>query len=177
MPPRVSTWPAEQARLDELAAGVRSATFSSVREHLFDHLGFTGDADTYYDARNSLLPDVLDRRRGIPITLAVVAIEVGRRCGVDLEGIGMPGHFLVRSAAEPDRFLDLFDGGRELDRAGCRAIFERVAAGVPWDDRFLEPTPAVAIVGRVLANLAGAYRRAGDRQALCWALQLRLHPS
>ncbi len=86
----------------------------------------------------------------------------------------MPGHFLVRSAAEPDRFLDAFDGGRELDRAGCRAIFERVAAGVPWDDRFLEPTPAVAIVGRVLANLAGAYRRAGDRKALCWTLQLRL---
>lgn len=165
---------AEHARLDALAAGVGPATFSALRTHLFDHLGFTGDPDTYYDARNSLLPDVLDRRRGIPITLAVVAIEVGRRCGVDLEGIGMPGHFLVRSASEPDRFLDGFDRGRELDASGCRELFDRVAPGVPWDDSYLHPTPAVAIVGRVLANLAGAYRRAGDRRALCWTLELRL---
>ena len=105
---------------------------------------------------------MLDRRLGIPITLAVVAMEVGRRCGVALDGISMPGHFLVRSTAEPDRYLDVFDGGRELDPAGCRAIFERVQEGMPWDDRHLEPAVPWAIVSRVLANLAGAYRRAGD---------------
>jgi regulator of sirC expression with transglutaminase-like and TPR domain len=165
---------AVRAQLDAIALGVRPATFSSLRAHLFDDLGFTGDGDTYYDARNSLLPDVLERRLGIPITLAVVAMEVGRRCAVDVQGIGMPGHFVVRSGTEPHRFLDPFDGGRELDASGCRAIFDRVAPGVPWDDRYLEPTSGMAIVARVLANLAGAYRRAGDRRSLCWTLQLRL---
>ncbi len=164
----------EQARLDELARGVADPTFSRLRAHLFDELGFTGDTATYYDARNSLLPDVLDRRLGIPITLAVVTMEVGRRCGVEVDGIGMPGHFLVRSAHDPERFLDVFDHGRELDAAGARSLFDGVAPGVPWHDTYLEPTPAMAIIGRVLANLAGAHRRAGDRHALCWTLRLRL---
>jgi regulator of sirC expression with transglutaminase-like and TPR domain len=118
---------------------------------------------------------VLDRRRGIPITLAVVAIEVGRRGGVELEGIGMPGHFLARPTGEPDRYLDPFSG-RLLDAAGCRAIFEQLARrGEPWDDRYLAPATPIDIVTRVLANLAGAYRRAGDRVGLCGALGLRLH--
>lgn len=166
---------AEQARLDELAAGVEDDTVAALREHLFDELGFAGDEHTYYDPSNSLLPAVLDRRLGIPITLAVVAMEVGRRCGVALDGISMPGHFLVRSTAAPDRYLDVFDGGRELDPAGCRAIFERVQEGMPWDDRHLEPAVPWTIVSRVLANLAGAYRRAGDRSSLCWTLALALH--
>jgi len=165
---------AEQARLDALAEGVTHATVDGLRSHLFDELGFTGDQATYYDARNSLLPDVLDRCLGIPITLAVVAMEVGRRCGVELDGVGMPGHFLVRSVAEPHRYLDGYDSGRELDEAGCRALFAVVAPGMPWDDAYLQPSAPWAIVARVLANLAGAYRRAGDRRALCWALQLRL---
>jgi regulator of sirC expression with transglutaminase-like and TPR domain len=166
---------AQRARLDELAAGVAEGSVSALCSHLFDDLGFAGDDATYYDARNSLLPAVLDRRLGIPITLAVVAMEVGRRCGVALDGIAMPGHFLVRSTDGPDRYLDVFDGGRALDPDGCRAIFERVQAGVPWDDAYLRPAPHWSIVTRVLANLAGAYRRAGDRRALCWTLELALH--
>ena len=77
---------------------------------------------------------MLDRRLGIPLSLSLLTIEVGRRCGVDVEGIGMPGHYLVRPAGEPDRFLDVYDGGRELDVEGCHALFERVQAGVPWDE-------------------------------------------
>jgi regulator of sirC expression with transglutaminase-like and TPR domain len=158
----------ERARLDELAAGVGSPTFDALRAHLFDELGFTGDRTTYYDAANSLLPDVLDRRLGIPITLAALAMEVGRRAGVPLEGIGMPGHFLARSAAEPHRYLDAFDGGRELDEAGCRAVFDRVATGTPWDPGYLQRAATWSIVARVLGNLAGA------RRGLCWTLELRL---
>ena len=112
-------------------------TFDGLRQHLFGDLGFTGDRDTYHDPRNSLLPDVLDRRLGIPITLAVLAIEVGRRCGVALVGVGMPGHFVARSAAEPHRYLDAFDGGRELDREGCRAVLQELAPEVPWSDAHL----------------------------------------
>lgn len=164
----------ERARLDEIARGVAAPTVEALRAHLVDDLGFAGDRDTYHDARNSLLPAVLDRRTGIPISLAVVAIEVGRRCGVPLVGVGMPGHFLVRPHDDGTRFLDLFDGGAELDGAACRAIFERLHAGAPWDHRFLDPVGPVAIVSRLLANLANAYRRSGDRHALSWAIDLRL---
>jgi regulator of sirC expression with transglutaminase-like and TPR domain len=164
----------ELGRLDALADGIGERSFDGLRRHLFIDLGFAGDRATYHDPRNSLLPDVLDRRLGIPISLAVLAMEVGRRCGVALDGIGMPGHFVARSRTEPDRYLDAFDGGRELDAAGCRALTAQVVPGLPWDDAHLAPTPPVAIVTRVLANLAGAYRRAGDRHGLCWVLRLRL---
>jgi regulator of sirC expression with transglutaminase-like and TPR domain len=165
---------AELARLDQLAAGVSTPTVDAIVEHLCVDLGFAGDRATYHDARNSLLPDVLDRRLGIPISLAIVAIEVGRRQGVPLVGVGMPGHFLVREAEAPDRFVDLFDGGRPLDSAGCRAVFERLHPRVTWQEAFLAPVGATAIVTRVLANLANAHRRAGDRDGLAATLDLRL---
>lgn len=165
---------AEQARLDELAGGVAHRTPDGVRDHLVDELGFAGDPATYHEARSSLLPDVLDRRRGIPLSLAVVAIEVGRRCDVPLLGAGMPGHFLVRPAGDPHRFYDLF-GGTTLDRTGARAIYDSLHGHAPWSDHLLEPVGPVAIVGRMLANLANAYRRAGDRRALAWVVGLRLH--
>ncbi len=165
---------AELGRLDSLAAGVASPSVEDLCDHLFRTLGFAGDRDRYYDARNSLLPAVLDRRLGIPLSLAVVTMEVGRRCGVAIDGIGMPGHYLVRPTAEPDRYLDVFDGGRELDLAGCRALFERAVSGMPWDDRYLRPDAPWSIVARTLANLAGAHRRSGDRAGLCSALELRM---
>ena len=165
---------AQRHRLDELAAGVPEASVDGIVRHLFVEQGFAGDRVTYHDARNSLLPDVLDRRLGIPISLAIVAIEVGRRCAVPLVGIGMPGHFLVGDGDDADRFLDVFDGGHRLDAAGCRSVFERLHPRVAWDDRFLEPVGATAIVTRVLANLANAHRRAGDRDGLAATLDLRL---
>jgi len=165
---------AQLERLDALAAGVDSPGAAGVVSHLCADLGFAGDRATYHDARNSLLPDVLDRRLGIPLSLSVLAMEVGRRRGSPLVGIGMPGHFLVRDAADVDVYLDVFDGGAELDRDGCRALFQRIHPRVAWDDRFLAPVGPVAIVVRTLANLANAYRRVGDRRALAWALGLRL---
>ena len=165
---------AELARLDDLAAGVDAPSVDALRTHLVDRLGFAGDRSTYHDARNSLLPEVLDRRIGIPLTLAVIAIEVGRRSGVPLLGVGMPGHFLVRPGDDPDRFLDLFHDGAELDRTGCQGIFARLHPDAVWDDAFLDPVGPRAIVTRMLTNLAAAYRRDGDRRALCWALDLRL---
>jgi regulator of sirC expression with transglutaminase-like and TPR domain len=165
---------AELARLDDLATGVGAPTVDALRAHLVERLGFAGDLSTYHDARNSLLPEVLDRRLGIPLTLAVVAMEVGRRSGVPLLGVGMPGHFLVRPQDDPGRFVDLFHGGAELDRAGCQAIFARLHPDAAWDDAFLSPVGPRAIVTRMLTNLISAYRRSGDRRALCWALDLRL---
>ena len=166
---------AQRARLDDLAARVPEPTLEGVRRLLFDDLGFSGDRTTYYAAENSLLPSVLDRRLGIPLSLSLLTIEVGRRCGVAVEGIGMPGHYLVRPVAEPDRFLDVYDGGRELDVEGCHQLFERVqGGGMPWDERYLRPDAPWARVSRTLGNLAAAYRRAGDRPSLCWTLELAL---
>jgi regulator of sirC expression with transglutaminase-like and TPR domain len=165
---------AELARIDELADGVVGTGASAVVRHLCEDLGFAGDRATYHDARNSMLPDVLDRRLGIPISLAIVAIEVGRRRGIPLLGVGMPGHFLVREDDGSDRFLDVFDGGRVLDADGCREVFARLHPRAPWDDAFLAPVGASAIVARVLANLANAHRRAGDKDGLVGALDLRL---
>jgi regulator of sirC expression with transglutaminase-like and TPR domain len=165
---------AERDRLDELAEGVETDTPFGVVDHLCRDLGFAGDRDTYYDIRNSLLPAVLDRRLGIPISLAVVAMEVGRRRGVTLRGVGMPGHFLVCSEHDRGQFVDLYAGGEVLDADACRQLFTGMHPRVPWEDRFLTPVSAPAIVARVLTNLAGAYRRAGQRQDLAWALDLRL---
>lgn len=163
---------AQLARLDELAAGVEGEGAGAVVAHLCHDLGFAGERDAYGEPWTSLLPEVLDRRRGIPISLAVVAMEVARRRGAVLHGVGMPGHFLVRD--DEGRFLDLFEGGRPLDADGCRAVFERLHPGGRWDPAFLEPVGATSIVTRVLANLANAYRRTGDRAALAWTLGLRL---
>ena len=104
-------------RLDKLAASCGEPTLDGLTRHLFQEEELQGDIEEYSHPRNSLLDSVLDRRRGIPITLSVVVLEVGRRLGVPLEGIGMPGHFLVR-----DKVDAVSTGGDtltlELDRSG-----------------------------------------------------------
>ncbi len=161
-------------RLDLLAGAVDAAAPGPLCTSLFGPGGFTGNRDDYYDPANSLLDRVLDRRTGIPITLAVVAMEVGRRRGVALVGVGMPGHFLLREAGDGDAFHDAFDGGRPLDAAGCRSLFHRLhGSSTPWDDGYLAPTPRLDIVVRVLNNLRAAHLRRGDRHGLTRALRLQ----
>ena len=89
--------------LDRLAADCPATTFDELRRHLFEDLGFGGDAERYDDPRNSFLDVVLQRRRGLPILLATVMMEVGRRVGIGVVGVGMPLHFLVRDAARRRR--------------------------------------------------------------------------
>jgi regulator of sirC expression with transglutaminase-like and TPR domain len=165
---------AQQERLDRLAAGCPSPTLDGLLDHLFHDLGFAGNVRDYADARNSFLNDVLDRRTGIPITLAVLTMEVGRRLGVPLAGVGMPGHFLLRDKVDPTVFVDPFARGRLLDAAGCQAAFHHVhGARAPFEPRFLEPVDTHAIVGRVLANLRVTFTQRRDRAALAWTLRLR----
>jgi regulator of sirC expression with transglutaminase-like and TPR domain len=166
--------PAQLARLDDLAAGVDEPSVDGLRSHLVDRLGFRGDVDSYHDVRNSLLPEVLDRRMGMPLTLAIVGMEVGRRVGVELVGVGMPGHFLLGVGRPDARYLDLYHGGAVLDPDACRVIFARLHPEEAWDDAFLEPVGPVTIITRLLANLGASYRRSGDRDGLAWALDLRL---
>jgi regulator of sirC expression with transglutaminase-like and TPR domain len=164
----------ELTRLDALAAACPDRTATALVAHLFGDLEFRGDEDDYYDPRNSFLDDVITRRRGIPITLSIVTIEVGRRIGVALDPIGMPGHFLVRDQANPGAFIDPFHGGTALDAPACRAVYERLRGpGAPWDESFLEPIGARAVVTRLLANLQGIFFSTDLKQA-AWVVRLRL---
>ena len=162
------------ARLDELAAGCGAGTLEAVTRHLFGDLGFVGDSADYSNPRNSLLDVVLDRREGIPITLSVVVIEVARRVGVELTGVGMPGHFLVRSAADPDLFVDPFHQA-VLDRSGCEKLFATLhGPKARFDPRYLDPVGPRAIMARMLTNLQRSFAGRGDRAGALWAQCLRV---
>ena len=162
------------AELDRLADAVRTDTAAAVAGALFHEGGFTGNTVDYGDPRNSYLDDVLARRLGIPITLSVVMIEVARRRGVTLAGVGMPGHFLVGTTDGERTWFDPFHGGRELDEDGCRALFEQVVGGrVVFAPDMLAPVSARAIVTRMLANLEQTFLRR-DPASLAWVVRLRL---
>jgi regulator of sirC expression with transglutaminase-like and TPR domain len=156
--------------LDELAAGCGGGTFDDLRRHLFVTEGFRGDDNSYYDPANSFLDKVIARRRGIPITLSVVTMEVGRRLGLTVEGIGMPGHFLVH---HDGAIYDPFHGGGPLDREGCAAIYAALGGGDSFDASLLAPVDARAILARMLANLKRVYTTEGDLNALERVLRLR----
>ena len=142
------------ARLDALARTCGEATFDGVRRNLFDVQGFRGNVARYDDPANSFLDAVLERRVGIPITLAVVMLEVARRLGVGAIGVGMPGHFLVGDPARSGQFCDAFSGGRLLGVDDCRALFTKTfGSSHAFDESMLVPVGARAILARMLANL------------------------
>lgn len=162
------------AELDRLAAGVGS--LDELVHRLFVAEAFAGNHRDYHDPRNSLLNQVLARRLGIPITLAVVAIEVGRRAGVALEGVGMPGHFLVR-IPDTEHYLDVFAGGRRLSQADCEARFRSVTgagADVPFGPHLLRTASTTAILIRMLENLRAVFRSRRQPFDLEWVLRMRL---
>ena len=165
---------AEMARLDELAATVREPTLDGLLRSLFDDGGFEGAVDDYYAPENSFLDRVVARRRGIPITLSLLAIEVGRRVGVPLAPVGMPGHFLARDRVLDDVFVDCFARGARLDAAGCQGLFRRLhGPALAWDDAYLDEIPPLAVLHRILGNLMGIYHQSGDAESLAWVLTLR----
>jgi len=141
---------------------------------LFDELGFSGNEQDYYDPRNSYLNDVLDRRLGNPISLAVVQIELARRLDVPLEGVSFPGHFLVRLPLDEGIVvLDPFQKGRSLDAAELRRRARTHLDTYDIDDarlaRMLEPASHRAILTRILRNLKGVYaeREQWDKALRC----------
>lgn len=169
------------AKLDVFAEGLwvppeagLSEKVARLNHHLFTELGFTGDREDYGSVRNSLLDQVLERRLGLPILLCVVAMEIGRRAGVPLDGIGFPGHFLVSPTdAEPRFWIDPFNAGRILTRDALLERLERMAGGrpMPSPDRFLGPVPDAFVVLRVNNNLKGAHLRAGDIEGALRAVE------
>jgi regulator of sirC expression with transglutaminase-like and TPR domain len=161
-------------RLDELAGQCQEPVLAEVSHQLFAVEGFRGNDRDYYDPRNSYLHEVLERRVGIPITLSVVLMEVARRLGIELAGVSMPGHFLVRLAGEPAVLLDPFDGGRLLSETECAVRFSAVQGpGAPFDRGYLEPVSTVAILARMLNNLRNIHLQRQDSRNLEWVLALR----
>ncbi len=170
--------PALLAELDQMAAPLfrlgleeQSADDQSsvLAEHVYGTLGFRGNEADYYDPKNSLISDVLDRRLGIPITLAIVYCEIARRVGVPARGVGFPGHFLVRierSAGSHGRPLtiDPFFAGRVLDEESVVRLLRR-ALGPEEELRPAEhlcPAPAKLILVRILTNLKAIHLTRGE---------------
>lgn len=146
------------------AADEPFADLGAINRVLFDALGFRGNRDEYYDPKNSFLNEVIDRRVGIPITLSVLYMEVGRRVGLDLMGISFPGHFLIRCDRDDDIvILDPFHLGMTLDEADLTERLQSVmGAKAELDPEMLQPAPKRLILRRMLANLASIYRKEGD---------------
>ena len=150
-------------RLDELAGRVDDRSLDGVLDAMRGRLA--GNRTDYYDPRNSFLDAVLERGLGLPITLSVVAIEVGRRVDVPLVGIGLPSHFLVRDGAQ-ERYGDPFHDGARLDRAGVVAAWHRlVGDGHAFDELHLTPVSARTILIRLLNNPRGVYQRTSHPRA------------
>lgn len=165
-------------RLDQIAATVEKAIETAIgtqpnssvdralviSDVLFARMGFRGNAEDYYDPRNSFLGQVLERRLGIPITLSVLFLEIARRVGVIAQGVNFPGHFLVRVAVEDSwRFLDPFTAGRLLTTADLEALLRQSAGpGASLEPSLLSAATKRQIVSRLLVNLAGIYGKHGD---------------
>ena len=132
-------------------------------ELLFRELGFVGERDDYYDPRNSYIDEVLIRRKGIPISLSVLTMAVGERAGMEVEGVGFPGHFLVRVGGPAGVYQDPFHGGELLDSHGLRKLAAQfLGAEMMLHPSYLEPVDCLTITIRMLANLKNAHRRRGD---------------
>ncbi len=165
----------ERRRLDEIAAplsglGDREAAeqATTLAERLFGDCGFRGNADDYYDPRNSFMNAVLDRRLGIPITLSLVYTEVAKRAGVHASGVGFPGHFLVRietDSGEP-LMIDPFGGGRVVGRGTLDSLLERGPGAKRVSRTLLSPASPRAILSRMLGNLKGVYAARGELSRL-----------
>jgi len=130
----------------------------TINRFLYDELGYQGNEENYYDPRNSFLNDVMDRRTGIPISMALVYLEIAERIGFPMVGVGMPGHFLIRpDLPEVDFFVDAFHRGEILFAQDCeerlvKLLGKGTAAVVPR-----EPFGPRPFLLRLLANLKGVY--------------------
>src|SRR5438128_6643222 len=159
--------------LDRLAEGVQTGLpagatperrVGRINTHLFHELGFCGNHNDYYDPRNSFLNEVLDRRTGIPLTLCIVYMEVGRRCGLRVDGVGFPGHFLCKVQLDGGELVvDPFHRGQLL---GLEEIKRRLAAAVgdqvKFDARVLRAARPREILIRMLQNLRSVYQERND---------------
>ena len=136
--------------------------------------GFQGNEKEYYDPRNSFLNEVVERKVGIPITLSLLTIEVARRLDLHLQGVGFPGHFLVKCPQQTglpgEVFIDAFNGWELLGSDECTARFRAVLHGRPFDKSLLDPVDSRHILTRLLHNLKRIYVERGDDVRTLWVV-------
>jgi regulator of sirC expression with transglutaminase-like and TPR domain len=163
-------------RIDEMGANLRRRLRSDIsttealialNRYVFDELGFSGNADDYYDPRNSFLNDVIERKVGIPITLAVLYIEIGRRIGLPLHGVSFPTHFLVKCVLrEGAIILDPYARGASLGVEDLQERLKTVARDIQLDPplvaSLLAPAAPRDIFARMLRNLRAIYAEKGE---------------
>ncbi|MBA5868295.1 MAG: hypothetical protein GDA67_16505 [Nitrospira sp. CR1.3] len=148
-----------QDRIGPRASG--EETVKTLNRYLFTEQGFKGNTKNYYEVENSYLNRVIDRRTGIPISLSVLYLLIGRRLRLPVHGIGMPGHFLVKY--ESDRykiFVDCFNGGALLTEKNCQRFLTE--AGYGFDEKYLLQSPVRAILSRMTKNLLAIYAKLDD---------------
>lgn len=168
--------------LDRLADQLRprltgslAARTAELSTFLFEECGFAGNTEDYYDPRNSYLNKVIDRQVGLPIALSVIAVAVGARAGLDVVGVGLPGHFVAKAVDGAEEVLfDPFNGGQFLDTEACEALVGGIT-GRPFEatPEALAATPPGVIVARMLQNLKTAYladRSYGRAARATWRL-------
>ncbi len=175
-------------RLDDLAADAACripddedllGKVSALNAFLFGELGFTGNQEDFYDPRNSFVDQVIERRLGIPISLALIYVEVAGRLGLPAFGVGFPAHFLVRiGRGATALMLDVYAGGvslaeDELDRRLAEVFGDGVFT-IRSNPSLLRPATKREILLRMLRNLVGVYRQHGDQANLLEALSAAL---
>ena len=175
----LDSWAAElRARIDPGWNNLQK--LARLRSFVFEDLGFRGDSKDYFSPSNSLLHQVMERRLGVPLTLSIIFMELGWRVGIPFEGIGFPGHFLVRLPGEPrDLVLDPFNHARTMHEEDCRRLLDEVTGGrLEFDGRLLASVSKRDIITRLLLNLKGAYLRANQDEGALAAVErlLLIHP-
>ena len=169
--------------VDNRLGGNQSAldTIRTINEILFDEYGFHGNNSDYYDPRNSFLNDVMDRRTGIPITLSTVYMEIARRVGLQVDGVGVPGHFIVKHVSRTEEiFLDPFNAGAVMTRADCRELIRHMdVEGGQDEEHWLRRVTNRQIVSRMLNNLKVIYMNGGafDKALAMLELMVLTEPS
>lgn len=159
--------------LDQLAQEFRTKWHSTespsgkaarlLSNFLFKDKGYSGNRDEYYDPDNSFLNRVIDSRQGIPISLSALYVFVGKRLGLPVAGVGMPGHFLVKLEGEtPTEFIDCFNGGTVLREQDCEKFI--TASGLAFDSKLLEKSSTSTMLARMLRNLLSIYEQESEEQ-------------
>jgi regulator of sirC expression with transglutaminase-like and TPR domain len=165
-----------RARISQMGGAPIRASVEALNQLIYGEERFTANRTHYDDFRNSLLNLVLERRTGIPISLALVYMEVARRAGLDASGVAFPGHFLLRVGAGPDMLvLDPFDGGAEMDNDRCRALLVRHAGeDAALEPSMLQPCTERQFLARMLNNLKRTYVEWRSFPQARWVTELLL---
>ena len=153
-------------------AADEAARLAALDKYMFVDNGFHGSRTDYYHRANSHLSRVIDDREGLPITLSILYMELGRRLGLDIVGVGLPGHFVVKHIPKDgeEQMIDVFEGGVRLSRDDAASRVKAITDAELSEEQ-LRPIGRPQIVRRVLRNLLGIAQESKDREAMLRSLE------